>query len=976
MESGTRRRRLKPMQDAEENIKFKTDKPNLEQQCINRFKGRGVFTKQLILKGDFVAEYRGLLTQEQESSGVFLFDFPWKGQIWCMDASEEDGSLGRLVNDSHKPNCKMKVVTVNNSPHLCLFAICDIFPGEEVTYNYGPSEWPWRSQMNTDVADKLPILAEASAEQMNTDVADKLPILAEASAEQCHKHELVHATVSCLDKCTVCLGSGMSSLKWIGFKCKVCSGVWHKYCLKQVLPEDKHNFSSEDDNESDEDMHEDKNYVPDSDSESDSDTSSLDVSLLSQGPLSGNIEANHTITKNTDETKEEAKDDTAGVNGINYCYICQKPQSKLARHLEKHKTEAEVMEALSYPKRSEKRRRLLEKLRNRGNFQHNVDVLKNGTGQIKLKRTSKQSKFIHCVYCKGMFSRKELWRHSRRCHFMPGRASGESTKSKVLSLATTAQSVFSESISQGVWKLLDPMRQDDISTVVRNDYGILQLAQTLYNKHGADTTKYEYIRQKLRELARVLLVLRGDSIYSIEDAVKPGNFLKVVKAVKKVSGFDEENNSYAAPSLALKIGHSLQKIADIIYCRALMTENEGLIKSSEAFKSLYSTKWCELVSHSALNTLSEKKFNKPSTLPFTQDVQFLHTHLEQAAKATFDKLKKEASPQSYADLAKATLAQAIVFNRRRAGEVSKMRLKNFIERDKSPLHVDVSLGLTQFEKKLCKHFTRVEIRGKRGRKVAVLLTPQMVESLNLLVSRRIECGVQDVNIFLFARPKCSSYYRGQDSLRLHAEKCGAKKPEYLRSTQLRKHVATLSQILNLKDNELDQVADFLGHDIRVHRDHYRLPEATIQLAKISKLLLAMDKGCLGNIQGKSLDEIQIEDQIQLTDTEDEADDELDGSSSFGRPNEMSTSTQEACKSGGTERVENRGKRMWSKAEVAAVNRHFKNHIAKGHLATKSECLQCKSAEEHVLQYRSVQNIRDFVRNRGITAKRRSQYESA
>lgn len=120
-----------------------------------------------------------------------------------------------------------------------------------------------------------------------------------------------------------------------------------------------------------------------------------------------------------------------------------------------------------------------------------------------------------------------------------------------------------------------------------------------------------------------------------------------------------------------------------------MTENEGLIKSTEAFKSLYSTKWCALVSHSALNTLSEKKFNKPSTLPFTQDVQLLHTHLEQSAKAAFDKLKKEASPQSYADLVKDTLAQTIVFNRRRVGEVLKMHLKNFIERDKSPLHVDV-----------------------------------------------------------------------------------------------------------------------------------------------------------------------------------------------------------------------------------------------------------------------------------------------
>ncbi|KAI4802232.1 hypothetical protein KUCAC02_020084, partial [Chaenocephalus aceratus] len=108
----------------------------------------------------------------------------------------------------------------------------------------------------------------------------------------------------------------------------------------------------------------------------------------------------------------------------------------------------------------------------------------------------------------------------------------------------------------------------------------------------------------------------------------------------------------------------------------------------------------------------------------------------------------------------------------------------------------------------------------------------------------------------------TSFYRGQDCIRLFARQCGAKNPEYLRSTQLRKHVATLSQILNLKNNELDQLANFLGHDIRVHRDFYRLPEATIEIAKISKILLAMEKGSLAAYQGKSLDEIEIEDELE------------------------------------------------------------------------------------------------------------------
>lgn len=65
------------------------------------------------------------------------------------------------------------------------------------------------------------------------------------------------------------------------------------------------------------------------------------------------------------------------------------------------------------------------------------------------------------------------------------------------------------------------------------------------------------------------------------------------------------------------------------------------------------------------------------------------------------------------------------------------------------------------------------------------------------------------------------------------------------------------------------------------------------------------------------------------------------------------------------------KKVWSKAEVAAVMRHFRDHICKGKLATKNECSHCKLVEGPVLTQRTVQNIRDFVRNRGIAAKRQS-----
>ena len=71
----------------------------------------------------------------------------------------------------------------------------------------------------------------------------------------------------------------------------------------------------------------------------------------------------------------------------------------------------------------------------------------------------------------------------------------------------------------------------------------------------------------------------------------------------------------------------------------------------------------------------------------------------------------------------------------------------------------------------------------------------------------------------------------------------------------------MAQVMNLQDNELDVLAKFLGHDVRIHRYFYRLPDATMQMAKVSKLLLALEGGAGGEpssvIRNKSLDQLQL-----------------------------------------------------------------------------------------------------------------------
>lgn len=390
---------------------------------------------------------------------------------------------------------------------------------------------------------------------------------------------------------------------------------------------------------------------------------------------------------------------------------------------------------------------------------------------------------------------------------------------------------------------------------------ILKFGEHLFNKHWHDVTKHDYIRQKMRETGR--LVLQGQKngkLKMVSDFFVPGNFPHVIAAVKNVAGLNEETNTYKTPSLALKLGHNLKKIADVLECEAMIAGDENTIRNVKVFKQICDTKWSECISSKALRNLTEAKWNTPQLLPFTEDVKKMHQYLNIQRTECHTKLKEEPNKKHWAELAKITLCEVIIFNRRREGEVSKMTLNAFTLRDTSLTHPDVELALTDLEKKLCRHFQRIEIKGKRGRKVPILLTPDMMTSMDLLVDTRRNCEVLDENPFMFARTKALTHIRGSDVVRQIAQSCGAKQPEALSSTKLRKHMATMSKILNLKDNEMDNLADFLGHDIRVHREYYRLPEGTLQLAKISKVLMAMERGQLSDFKGRNLDEINIDPQ--------------------------------------------------------------------------------------------------------------------
>ena len=94
----------------------------------------------------------------------------------------------------------------------------------------------------------------------------------------------------------------------------------------------------------------------------------------------------------------------------------------------------------------------------------------------------------------------------------------------------------------------------------------------------------------------------------------------------------------------------------------------------------------------------------------------------------------------------------------------------------------------------------VHVRGKRGRQVPILLTEEFVEAIDCLNSTRQAVGVSENNLYVFATPSRNSKnpIRGYQCLS-NITKCiaGMEKPELIKSTKLRKYVATVAQVSQL-----------------------------------------------------------------------------------------------------------------------------------------------------------------------------------
>ncbi|XP_060574196.1 uncharacterized protein LOC132731915 [Ruditapes philippinarum] len=584
------------------------------------------------------------------------------------------------------------------------------------------------------------------------------------------------------------------------------------------------------------------------------------------------------------------------------CFFCEKSISKIGRHLEKaHQDEPEIRELPPVSKNNStseiaKRKMVLSKYRNLGNFNHNISVLLKKKGIFYVGRRPPKEKgnsassYLPCPYCLTFLVKSELWRHVKICSFKENKltvSNAEELKKATDECVSSAEYILQGALGTEVYNsdnqefidhVVKRFHMDNVSLAVKSDKLLLIFGKMQLRKLGLQRACQ--VREKLRILGRVKIELR--SLTGLESAdmdsfITPSKFDICMKAVRNLSGESNEGSStgsktFKRPSLALKAGQLLKRIAVLKRGQAIRKLDLSEKDETDQFISLYKEEFSEVISSLAHHTLSERKYNKKVLLPLTKDLLKYMNYLESTTIESTRLFLDCPCSSHWNTLAEVTIARIILFNKRRASEGAKMLVSQFVGRPAyGKENEELVSTLQPIEKQLMKTMSLVEVVGKQYKRVPILLSQTMVEAIQALVDKRAEGGVRSCNPYVFAQGD-SNFKRGSDCIRRTVQACELEFPERITSTKLRKYLATVSQVFNLSESELGELARHMGHELSVHRRFYRLQDDVIELAKVSRLLMSVEEGKAAQFAGCTLDDINLED-FEEVEEEDVGDDE-------------------------------------------------------------------------------------------------------
>lgn len=176
------------------------------------------------------------------------------------------------------------------------------------------------------------------------------------------------------------------------------------------------------------------------------------------------------------------------------------------------------------------------------------------------------------------------------------------------------------------------------------------------------------VRQKLRSLARLLLVLREktNKELSFMDFLKPQFYDRFVDSVIEIRKTNRQ--------LAFTLGHYIRKICRLNLAEAIKSGDAQKKSNSQDFLDLFDSSWSETVASATVRMQQKGAIGKIVSLPEVTDLQRLTKFMGDEIELIMNEDKVE---NHYVRLQKLVLATLILFNKRRPAEVANLTVEDF-----------------------------------------------------------------------------------------------------------------------------------------------------------------------------------------------------------------------------------------------------------------------------------------------------------
>ena len=154
----------------------------------------------------------------------------------------------------------------------------------------------------------------------------------------------------------------------------------------------------------------------------------------------------------------------------NACLFCGELQKQLFAHYRaKHSSEKDVKALELLNKQQDSKDRLLRELKLKGNYNHNVAVMKRGYGSLIVSRCSMvnadPSKYVGCPNCFQFLSEANFARHTHKCQNKDFSNPATLQQARAAKDACTATDITDTK----AFEILGELKKDKLGEIVRSD---------------------------------------------------------------------------------------------------------------------------------------------------------------------------------------------------------------------------------------------------------------------------------------------------------------------------------------------------------------------------------------------------------------------------------------------------------------------------------------------------------------------------